>query len=267
MPERARQAVRFRRRCRCSTYSLTLLIGSCGIGVDGSGPGARVHLGGPRQCLRVDVLLDVRHFAISNGNVEDPLVLVRLIRSIDFSRSDTDDQNPVSLRHEFGGLWVFHFHLFGRLLKYSCQFRVPAVGAGQRPALAWNDPLNIFGSQRQQILLIVAAHCCKKILHNLDVILCAHRNLSISHTSARVLPFQLGRAFATSRCSPNGTAKTIVSASSASPSDVATTVDPIARARGANASGGRRLVTVTSMFLRAKAWARAWPIFPNPTIA
>jgi len=173
--------------------SLTLRIGSCGIGVDVSGLGARGRLGGARQCLRVDVLLDVRHFAISNGNVEDPLVLVRLIRSIDFSRSDADDQNPVSLRHEFGGLWVFHFHLFGRLLEHSSQFRVPAVRAGQRPALAWNDPLNIFGSQRQQILLIVAAHCCKKILHNLDILLCAHRNLSIpSHRIVSGLIARLG---------------------------------------------------------------------------
>jgi hypothetical protein len=49
-----------------------------------------------------------------------------------------------------------------------------------------------------------------------------------------VLPFQLARAFATSRCSPNGTAKMIVSASSASRSDLATTVGPIARACGAN---------------------------------
>jgi hypothetical protein len=31
--------------------------------------------------------------------------------------------------------------------------------------------------------------------------------------------------------------------------------------------GGRWLATDTSMFLRAKAWARAWPILPNPTIA
>ena len=69
--------------------------------------------------MRVDILLDVRHFAFSNGDVEDPLVLVRLIRNIDFSRSDADDQNPISLRHEFGGLWVFHFHLFGGLLKHS----------------------------------------------------------------------------------------------------------------------------------------------------
>ena len=36
---------------------------------------------------------------------------------------------------------------------------------------------------------------------------------------------------------------------------------------GAKASGGRRLATVTLIFLRAKAWARAWPILPNPTIA
>ena len=85
--------------------SLTLRIVSCGIGLDGSGPGARGHLGGPRQCLRVDILLDVRHFAISNGNVKDPLVLERLIRGFDFPRSDADDQNPVSLRYEFGGLW------------------------------------------------------------------------------------------------------------------------------------------------------------------
>src|ERR1700722_13303072 len=85
--------------------------------------------------------------------------------------------------------------------------------------------------------------------------------------SMTVLPFQLGRAFATSRCSPNGTAKMIVSAASASRSDLATTVGPIARACGANASGCRRLATLTSIFLRAKAWAKAWPILPNPTIA
>src|SRR5258708_2291099 len=78
---------------------------------------------------------------------------------------------------------------------------------------------------------------------------------------------QLFREFATSGCSPKGTAKMIVSALSASRSDLATTVGPIARACGANASGGRRLATATSMFLRAKAWARAWPTAPNPTIA
>src|SRR6202167_5057586 len=139
----------------------------------------RVPLRGPRESLRVNVLPDLRHFAISNGNVEDPIVLERLIRGFDFPRSDADDQNPVSLRHEFGGLWVCRFYLFGRLLKHSRQFRVPTVRAGQRPVLARNDPLNIFGNQRQQILLIVAAHCCKEILHNLDILLSAHKNFSI----------------------------------------------------------------------------------------
>ena len=53
----------------------------------------------------VDILSDVLHFAVSNGNVEDPIVLERFIRGFDFPRSDSDDQNPVSLRHEFGRLW------------------------------------------------------------------------------------------------------------------------------------------------------------------
>src|ERR1700691_4141985 len=189
MPERAREAVRFGRRCRCSTYSLTLRIGSCGIGVDGSGPGARGRLGGPRQCLRVDILPDVRQFAISNGNGEDPMVLERLIRSFDSPRSEADDHNPVSLRYELGGLWVRSFHRFVSLLQHIRQSRVPAVRAGQRPVLARNDPLNIFGRQRQQTLLIAAAECRKKILHNLDILLCAHRNLSISLTSDRVRSF------------------------------------------------------------------------------
>src|SRR5450756_2996568 len=44
------------------------------VRVDGSAPGAR----GPRQRLRVDVLPDVRHLAVSNGNGEDPVVIERL---------------------------------------------------------------------------------------------------------------------------------------------------------------------------------------------
>src|ERR1700691_3314659 len=87
------------------TTSLILRLLSCGIGLDGLGPGARVHLGGPRQCLRVDILLDVRQFAVSNGNGEDKVVLERPIRGFDFPPSETDDQNPVSLRYEFGGIW------------------------------------------------------------------------------------------------------------------------------------------------------------------
>src|SRR5450432_3908808 len=180
----AERCLRFRRRCRCSTYSLTLRIVSCGIGVDGSGPGARGHLGGPRQCLRVDILPDVRQFSISNGNGEDPMVLERLIRGYDSPPSEADDQNPVSLRHEFGGLWERSFHLFGRLLKHIRQSRVPAVRAGQRPVLARNDPLNILGNQRQQTLLVATAYCCKEILHNLDILFDAHRNLSFSLTSS-----------------------------------------------------------------------------------
>ena len=52
-------------------------------GVDGSGPGVRIHLGGPRQCLRVYILPDVRQFAISIGNVEDAVVFKRPIRHFD----------------------------------------------------------------------------------------------------------------------------------------------------------------------------------------
>src|SRR6202795_3059811 len=134
----------------------------------------RVPLRGPREGLRVNVLPDLRQLAISNGNVEDPIVFERLIRGFDFPRSDADDHNPVSLHYEFGGRWVSRFYLFGRLLKHSRQFPVPAVRAGQRPALTWNDPLNIFGNQRHKIVLIVAAYCCKEILHNLDILFDAH---------------------------------------------------------------------------------------------
>ena len=70
----------------------------------GLGLGARGDLGRPSQCLRVDVLLDFRQLAVSNGDVEDPLVLERLICSFDLPLSDADDQNPVSLRNEVGGL-------------------------------------------------------------------------------------------------------------------------------------------------------------------
>src|ERR1700693_3079636 len=38
----------------------------------------RAHLRGPRQCLRVDILPDVLHFAVSHGNVEEQIVSERL---------------------------------------------------------------------------------------------------------------------------------------------------------------------------------------------
>ena len=54
--------------------------------------------------VRVDILPNVRQFAISNGNGEDPIVLERLIRGFDFPLSEADDQNPVSLRYIFRGV-------------------------------------------------------------------------------------------------------------------------------------------------------------------
>jgi hypothetical protein len=68
----------------------------------------------------------------------------------------------------------------GSLLKQIRQSRVPAVRAGQRPVLARNDPLNIFGAQRQQALLIAAADRGEEVLHGLDVLLGNHRHFSIS---------------------------------------------------------------------------------------
>jgi hypothetical protein len=91
---------------------------------------------------------------------------------------------PISLRHELGGLWVCRFYLFGRLLKHIRQSRVPAVRAGERPVLAWNDPLNIFRNQRKHTLSIAAASCCKEIFHNLNVVFDAHGNLSLSFGSS-----------------------------------------------------------------------------------
>jgi hypothetical protein len=57
--------------------------------------------------------------------------------------SDADDQNTVSLRHEFGGLWICRFYLFGRLLTHLRHPGVPAVRSGQRPVLTRNNPLNL----------------------------------------------------------------------------------------------------------------------------
>src|SRR3546814_20300867 len=56
------------------------------------------------------------------------------------------------------------------------QPRVPAARAGQRPVLARNDPLDIFVTQRQCTWPVAAAECRKKILHDLDILLGAHRN-------------------------------------------------------------------------------------------
>jgi hypothetical protein len=63
-----------------------------------------IWLGGPCQRLFIDILPNVRQFAISNCDVEDPVILERFIRGFDFSSSETDEQDPVSLRHELGRL-------------------------------------------------------------------------------------------------------------------------------------------------------------------
>src|ERR1700732_1893382 len=74
--------------------------------------------------------------------------------------------------------------------------------AGQRPVLARNDPLNIFGRQRQQTLLIAAAVWRQKTLHNLAILFDAHRNLSFSLTSS--VSDLIGR-LGTIRLEPNHT--------------------------------------------------------------
>src|SRR5579864_8722683 len=64
---------------------------------DGSGLGARGRLGGPRQCLSVDILTDARHFAISNGNGEDPMVLERPIRGFEDRKSTRLNSSHMSI--------------------------------------------------------------------------------------------------------------------------------------------------------------------------
>src|ERR1700757_3810465 len=51
-----------------------------------------------------------------------------------------------------------------------------AVRSGQRPVLAWNDPFDVFGDQRQQSLPVTAADRGEEVLHGLDVLLNAHGN-------------------------------------------------------------------------------------------
>src|SRR6202041_890915 len=81
MPERARHVV-YGSEGVVATQRIRRLYESVRLisVIDGSGPGARGLLGGPRQCLRVDVLLELRQLAVSNSDVEDPLVLERPIR-------------------------------------------------------------------------------------------------------------------------------------------------------------------------------------------
>lgn len=95
-------------------------------------PGVSGRLGCTGQRLGVDVLPDLRQFAFSNSDVENPVVPERLIGGLDFSRGAADGQNPVSLCHEFGRLRVCHLHFFVSLPKRSCH--AARFGGACRPA-------------------------------------------------------------------------------------------------------------------------------------
>jgi hypothetical protein len=67
--------------------------------------------------LRIDILTDLLHFAVSNRNGEDPMILKRPVRGFDLPRSKSDDENPIPLRYELGRLRVGSFDRFVRFLK------------------------------------------------------------------------------------------------------------------------------------------------------
>ena len=101
-----------------------------------------------------------------------------------FPLGEADDQDPVSLRYELPG-FRGRFYRLGCRLKQIRQPGVSVVRSGQRPVLARNDPLDVFGDQRQQSLPVAAADRGEEVLHGLDVLLNAHRNFSISLGSDR----------------------------------------------------------------------------------
>src|ERR1700722_5639965 len=119
------------------------------------GPG-RVPLRGPGQGLRVDVFPDAAQPAIPDRDGEYPVVLERLVRGFDPSPREADDEDPVSLRHELPG-FRGRFYRPGCGLEQIRQPGVSAVRAGQRPVLARDDPLDVFGDQCQQSLPVAAA--------------------------------------------------------------------------------------------------------------
>src|SRR5450830_7792 len=140
----------------------------------------RVHLRSPRQRLRVDVLTDVCQLVVPDRNGENEMVLKRLVRGFDLPLGKADGQNPVSLRYIFEGARIGKRHFFGSLLKRIRHPVAPAVRSSQRPVLARNDPLDVFGDQRQQPLLVATADCSKEVLYGLDVFVSFHSIFSIS---------------------------------------------------------------------------------------
>jgi len=121
-----------------------------------------LHLGGPRQCLRIDVFPDVCEFSVSNGYCEDPMILESLVRRFNRPLGESDDENPISLHYELRRCRVGNLRRFGSLLKQARQPRVPTVCAGERPVLARNDPLDVFGGQSKECLPIAAPQSAKK---------------------------------------------------------------------------------------------------------
>jgi hypothetical protein len=92
---------------------------------------------------------------------------------------------PVSLRYELPGFCDRDLHGFGLRLYQVRQPRVSVARSGQRPVLTGDDPLDVFGDQRQQTLSVAAADPGEEVLHDLDVLLDAHGNFSISTRSDR----------------------------------------------------------------------------------
>ena len=146
----------------------------------------RVFLRSPRQGLGVNVLPDLCQLAVLNGDVEDPIVLERLVRGFDPPRRHADDQNPISLRYVFPGLRG-RFDLFGGLAEQVQHARMPAVCSGKRPVLTWNDPRDVWSHQRQQTVPVAAADGGEEILYGLNILFGTHRTSPFpSHRIARV---------------------------------------------------------------------------------
>ena len=82
------------------------------------------------------------------------------------------------MRDELAGFRGGLYRL-GCRLEQIRQPRVPAVRAGQRPVLAGDDPLDVFGDKRQQALPVAAAYRGEEVLHGLYVPFDAHRRISL----------------------------------------------------------------------------------------
>ncbi len=71
------------------------------------------------------------------------------------------------------------FHRLRGCPKQELKSTAPMVRARQEPVLAWNNPFDILGRQGQESSLVAAAHRCEEVLHGLDILFDAPRNLFI----------------------------------------------------------------------------------------